>query len=77
MEDVPGMVENYEDKHPLTKAQQAKVDRQVKSAVAKNVNSVIKQPKKPKAKKKVQRKAPVRRSARIASTRYVKRKIGN
>ena len=74
MEDVPDMVENFEDKHPLTKAQQAKVDRQAKSAVAKNVNNVIK------PKKKAKRRPPPRRSARLKEkprTVYVKRKIGN
>ena len=75
VEDVPGMIEQYEDKHPLTKAQQAKVDREAKSSLAKNVNNVIK-PKK-KAKPRAKPRAPVRRSARIASTKYVKRKIGN
>ena len=85
LEDVPDMVEQYEDKHPLTKAQQAKVHKQSKQTVAKNVLQALNKSKKPKRKpakrtKKAQSVAPVtgpRRSARIASSSFVKRKIGN
>ena len=84
MEDVPDMVKNYEDKHPLTKAQQAKVNKQAKAVVAKNVLQALKQSKQPKKKpakrtRKAQPAAPpgVRRSARLASTSYVKKKIGH
>ena len=86
MEDVPAMVENYEDKHPLTKAQQAKVNKQAKAVVAKNVLQALKKSKQPKKKpakrtNKAQPTAPIqtgpRRSARIASSSFVKRKIGN
>ena len=86
VEDVPDMVENYEDKHPLTKAQKAKINKQSKQTVAKNVLQALnksKQPKKQPAKRT--RKAPLpppqptgpRRSARIASASYVKKKIGS
>jgi hypothetical protein len=86
VEDVPDMVENYEDKHPLTKAQKAKIHKQSKQTVAKNVLQALnksKQPKKKPAKRtrKAQPRAPVpagvRRSARIASASYVKKKIGS
>ena len=85
MEDVPDMVENYEDKHPLTKAQQAKANKQSKQTVAKNVLQALNKSKQPKKKpaKRTKKALPVaqpagpRRSARIASSSYVKKRIGS
>ena len=67
IEDVPGMVKQYESKHPLTKAQQAKVEKTVRKSIAKRTHKAARETPT----------VPVRRSARIAArSQFTKKKIG-